>query len=67
MKNSGLVNPSLAYYMFGYYATKCLESENFWSDINRNGVFWNVFNQFAKEMQTRHRKNNEVVSHLIEV
>jgi len=67
LKNSGLINPLLAYYMFGYYATKCLESENFWKDINRNDVFWNVFNQFAKEMQTRLRKNNEVVSHLVEV
>ncbi len=67
LKNSGLLNATLTYYMFGYYATKCLESDNFWSNVNRNDVFWNVFSQFAKEMQTRLRENNEIVSHLVEV
>ena len=67
LKNSGLLNSDLAYYMFGYYAAKCLESQNFWSDINKADVFWNVFNRFATEMQTRLRKSKEVISHQIEV
>lgn len=67
LRNSGLINSSLAYYMFGYYATRCLESDYFWANMNRNDLFWNVFSQFAKEMQTRLRKNNEVVSHRVEV
>lgn len=67
LKNSGLINVDLAYYMFGYYATKCLESQNFWSNINKADVFWNVFTRFATEMQRRLRENNEVISHAIEV
>lgn len=67
LKNSGLVNPDLAYYMFGYYAVRCLESQNFWYDINKADAFWNVFNRFAGEMQTRLRDRSEVVGHALEV
>jgi hypothetical protein len=66
LKNSRLMNRDLAYYMFGYYATKCLESENFWSGMNKKDIFWNVFLRFATEMQTRLRSNGEVVTHEIE-
>jgi hypothetical protein len=55
LKNSQLINGDLAYYMFGYYAVRCLESENFWSNINKHDIFWNVFTRFATEMQTRLR------------
>src|SRR5690349_283738 len=34
MVNSGLSRPEIAHYMFGYYAMKCWESENFWKDVN---------------------------------
>lgn len=30
LKNSRLISEDLTYYMFGYYAVKCFESENFW-------------------------------------
>ena len=66
LKNSKLINGDLAYYMFGYYATKCLESECFWSNINKKDIFWNVFLRFASEMQTRMRSNGEVVNHEIQ-
>lgn len=66
LKNSRLINSDLAYYMFGYYATKCLESKHFWSNINKNDIFWNVFLRFATDMQARLRKNGEVISHHIE-
>ena len=66
LKNSGLINGDLTYYMFGYYATKCFESENFWSNLNKKDLFWNVFLRFAEEMQSRLRSNKEVVPHVIE-
>ncbi len=65
LKNSKLINGDLAYYTFGYYATKCFESENFWENIKKTDIFWNVFLRFATEMQTRMRMNNEVVNHEI--
>lgn len=66
LRNSRLINGDLTYYMFGYYATKCLESENFWSNILKEDIFWNVFLRFATEMQTRLRKDGEVIAHAIE-
>lgn len=66
LKNSGLINGNLAYYMFGYYAVRCLESENFWVNINKQDIFWNVFLRFATEMQLRLRSNGEIINHKIE-
>lgn len=63
LKNSKLIAPDLAYYMFGYYATRCLESENFWSNINKQDIFWNVFLRFATEMKGRLRDQGEVITH----
>lgn len=66
LKNSRLINGDLAYYMFGYYAVKCLESQHFWSDLNKHDLFWNVFLRFSQEMQARLRSTQEVTSHAIE-
>jgi hypothetical protein len=44
---------------------KCLESANFWSNINKNKLFWNVFISFAEDMQNRLRKKNQLISHKI--
>ena len=52
MKNSGLVRKEVTYYMFGFYAIKCWDSENFWfSDplVDRNDPYWKVFRDFVKE------------------
>jgi hypothetical protein len=48
--NSGLIRPEVAQYMFGYYALKCWESEHFWVNVNRDGLYWSVFRDFAKRM-----------------
>ncbi|MES2206679.1 MAG: hypothetical protein V4525_07775 [Pseudomonadota bacterium] len=66
LKNSRLINGNLTYYMFGYYATRCLESKNFWLNINKDNIFWHVFLHFAADMQYRLRSNNEVVKYKIE-
>ena len=50
MKNSGLINAQLTFYMFGYYAIKCYDSENFWYGLNRKHTLWSLFMDFAKAM-----------------
>ncbi len=66
LKNSCLIKDDLTYYMFGYYATKCLESDNFWVGLNKEDIFWNIFLRFSQEMQTRLRSNKEVINHAVE-
>ena len=68
LKNTGLFKSDLTYYMYGYYATKCLESSHFWAnenneDINKDPIFWNVFNRFAVEMKNRLRVEKEIIRH----
>lgn len=52
IKNN-LIKPNIAHYMFGYYAIRCLDSKNFWNDINRQSIYWSLFNEFAEEMKRR--------------
>ncbi len=51
LSNSGLIRKDVAHYMFGYYAVRCLESVNFWQDIERESIYWRLFHDFAGEMQ----------------
>jgi hypothetical protein len=51
MRNSKLLNDQVAYYMLGYYAIRCNESKTFWTGVNKDAVYWCVFNQFASEMK----------------
>jgi len=48
--NSNLMRLEVAHYMFGYYAIRCWDSSNFWSDVNRNSPYWAAFADFAKRM-----------------
>lgn len=49
--NSRLIRPEVAHYMFGYYAIRCWQSDNFWHDINRKSPYWSLFATFAKRME----------------
>lgn len=49
--NSGLIKRRLAHYMFGYYAVKCYDSDNFWHGVNRDSPYWSVFIDFALKMK----------------
>ena len=51
MLNSKLIQPAVAHYMFGYYALRCAESKNFWSDVNRASPYWALFNDFVARMK----------------
>lgn len=50
MMNSGLIQKKVAHYMFGYYAIRCWENENFWVDIKRDSMYWSLFRNFVHEM-----------------
>ena len=50
MMNSGLIKKEVAYYMFGYYAIRCWQSDNFWGNVNRHSIYWRLFRNFAEEM-----------------
>ena len=47
--NSGLVNKSVALYMFGYYAVFARQSSNFAAGIEFEPEYWGLFLQFADE------------------
>ena len=51
IKKSGFINDDVCFYMFGYFAIKCLDSENFWADLNRSHNLWNLFMDFAQHMK----------------
>ncbi|MBL7997049.1 MAG: hypothetical protein JNL32_00285 [Candidatus Kapabacteria bacterium] len=51
MMNSGLIRKEVAHYMFGSYVIACYESEYFWVNLNRTELYWQLFNDFAMQMQ----------------
>jgi hypothetical protein len=51
MMNSKLIRPDVAHYMFGYYALRCWDSANFWSDVNRDSIYWALFRSFVEAMK----------------
>ena len=51
MMNSGLIRKEVAHYMFGYYAIRCWESDNFWSGVNRGSIYWKLFEDFIIQMK----------------
>ena len=56
MKNSGLINESVTLYMFGYFAIRCYDSQNFWYNLNREQPLWSLFMDFAKQMKASEQK-----------
>lgn len=52
IKKSGFINNDVSLYMFGYFAIKCLDSKNFWIDLNKSHNLWVLFMDFAAQMKT---------------
>jgi hypothetical protein len=42
--------------MFGYYALLAAGSTHFWSGLDRESRYWEVFRQFAREMREMSEK-----------
>jgi len=55
-----LISKNLAFYMFGYYAIRARESDNFSSldngSIEYRSLYWNVFNSFVNDMKELEEK-----------
>lgn len=44
MVNSKLITKTVAHYMFGFYAIRCWENDNFWTDkLHKNDPYWVLF------------------------
>lgn len=54
LRNSGFLNDHVTLYMFGYFAIRCHQSENFWFGLNRDQPLWSAFDDFAREMTVAH-------------
>jgi hypothetical protein len=51
MVSSGILKREVAHYMFGYYAIRLYDSENFWLNVNKNSYYWSVFRRFTEDMR----------------
>lgn len=61
LASSNLINPVIAYYMFGYYAISARNGQNFMIGINADRIHWQVFYEFcdkADEFFTQHPANS---------
>lgn len=63
LKKAGLIKKELSYYMFGYFAIRCLDSENFWHGLNKDDHYWTLFMEFAKEAK---KKKHEILLYTID-
>lgn len=60
LENSKIINVDIAYYMFGHFAISCWESDQFWSDIDRNDEYWAVFKNFVERM-LEYKHTNQII------
>lgn len=49
--NSRVFSDEVVYYMFGYFAIKCWDSENFWCDLNRSSLEWSHFRGMVERLK----------------
>jgi hypothetical protein len=49
--SSKQIDESVAYYMFGYYATCVKKGKNFAADIDTSKVYWELFYRFAENAE----------------
>lgn len=51
LATSDLINSSVAYYMFGYYAISAKNGKNFMVGINADKIHWQVFYEFCEKAE----------------
>ncbi len=51
MVESGLLDPGVASYTFGYYVRLVAESKNVWVGLDPESRYWEVFHRFATTMR----------------
>ncbi len=59
--NSKLMRPDVAYYMFGYYAIRCWDTDAFWGNWpdGRDEVYWKLLKSFVERMKEIEQKPAE--------
>ena len=67
MKNSGLIKPDVAFYMFGYYAVKCWNNTLFWENLEKEDKYWSLFNKFAKEAEEYEKSGKKINTKVIRI
>ncbi|MDO8373882.1 MAG: hypothetical protein Q7K57_59035 [Burkholderiaceae bacterium] len=58
LSSANLINPSVAYYMFGYYAISAKNGENFMVGIDLNPIHWQAFFEFCEKAELFFAKNS---------
>ena len=59
MYESALLSERMAFYMFGYYAIRSYQSEEFWKGLDKNDVYYTLFRQFSAQMEAIENRINE--------
>jgi hypothetical protein len=57
MVNSGILDESVAHYMFGYYVLLAARSNEIWNGLDAKSRYWTVFRKFAASMEECERKS----------
>lgn len=62
LRRSRLIRTEIAQYMFGYYAVRLYEANNFWRSVNRGSPYWVIFNEFAERARDAERDKERTVA-----
>lgn len=62
--NSGLIKKNVAHYFFGYFASHCWKSINFWyinedSVLDKDAYYWATFKKFVDKMNKIEKRRSE--------
>jgi hypothetical protein len=55
MMNSKLISVEVANYMFGYYAIRCWDTDEFWENMKqeKHECHWSLFKDFVEQMKSQ--------------
>jgi hypothetical protein len=51
LMNSGILQPQVTRYMFGYYVRLIDSSLHFWEGLDKGSVYWTVFRDLARQLE----------------
>ncbi len=51
LMNSGILQPQVTRYMFGYYVRLIDRSEHFWEGLDKGSMYWTVFRDLASQLE----------------
>lgn len=51
LMNSGILQPQVTRYMFGYYVRLLDSSTHFWEGLDKGSVYWTVFRDLSRQLE----------------